>query len=76
MIGFIASLFIFVGSFAAVHLITRVVRCHDRTWLPSLMYLPIVGSLPFMADTEELVMFFLQKSKSLGNVFALYLGSR
>ena len=44
---------------------------------PCLTALPVVGSLPFLpSDATDMAHQFMEKSKSLGSVFALYFGSK
>jgi hypothetical protein len=67
---------VFGGTFAVAYLITRAVRGDGKKYLPSLPHVPIFGSLPFMPNAEDLPQFFMEKAKSLGKVFAFYMGPR
>jgi hypothetical protein len=67
---------VFGGTFAAAYLIMRIVRGEGKKYLPSLPRVPIFGSLPFMPNVVDLPQFFMEKAKSVGKVFAFYMGPR
>lgn len=67
---------VFGGTFAATYFITRVIRGDGKRYLPSLPHVPFFGSLPFMPNVIDHPEFYMEKAKSLGKAFALYLGSR
>jgi len=43
---------------------------------PSLPWLPVVGSLPFISGLDTIHIFFTEKAKQYGNVYTLYFGSK
>ena len=65
--------------FAAAFLVAFVVHRRqsiNRKYPPSLPWLHVVGSLPFMGKTEEWSKFFMEKSWKLGNVIGFRAGPR
>jgi len=50
-------------------------KSHKKA-LPSLPWLPIVGSLPFLSDIATLHLCLTEKAKRYGNIYSLYAARR
>ncbi|ESO11261.1 hypothetical protein HELRODRAFT_91570 [Helobdella robusta] len=43
---------------------------------PCLPHIPLLGSLPFISDPKRLHIYFLHKSKEIGNIIGFYMGQK
>jgi cytochrome P450 len=69
------SLALFTGIFVITYVVMKMFSKQKKRLPPSIRSLPIVGSMPFLTSVVELPKFFQEKSKELGPVFSLKLGS-
>ena len=67
---------LFATTFLVAFLVYRRRRTDDRKYPPTLSWLPVVGSLPFMGKAEDLPKLFLNNTAQLGNIFGFYAGSK
>ena len=67
---------VFATTFLVVFVVCRLRRRGNRKYPPTMPWLPVVGSLPFMGKVEDWPRFFAEKSAALGKVFGLYAGPR
>ena len=74
--GQIQTAAIFCGTFVVSYFVMKLIRGDGRKRLPSLPYVPLLGSLPFLPNIVELPAFYMMKAKLIGSTFGVYLGSR
>ena len=65
---------VFATTFLIAFLIYRRRRISDRKYPPSLPWLPVVGSLPFIGKADGWPKLFMEKSAVLGSVFGFRTG--